>query len=85
MYGELLGEVPTPADVPIVEGLWQRNSTYRFRLPAVMGTLWQARDGRRLACLVNVSGKELRHTWRLGNTDRTLTLAPRSVTSIPLP
>ena len=85
VYGELLGEVPTPADVPIVEGLWQRNSTYRFRLPAVMGTLWQARDGRRLACLVNVSGKELRHTWRLGNTDRTLTLAPRSVTSIPLP
>ena len=85
VYGELLGEVPTPADVPIVEGLWQRNSTYRFRLPAVMGTLWQARDGRRFACLVNVSGKELRHTWRLGNTDRTLTLAPRSVTSIPLP
>jgi hypothetical protein len=85
VYGELLGEVPTSADVPIVEGLWQRNSTYRFRLPAVMGTLWQARDGRRLACLVNVSGKELRHTWRLGNTDRTLTLAPRSVTSIPLP
>ena len=50
-----------------------------------MGTLWQARDGRRLACLVNVSGKELRVTCQLAGTDRTLTLAPRSVTSIPLP
>jgi hypothetical protein len=50
-----------------------------------MGTLWQARDGRRLACLVNVSGKELCVTCQLGGTDRTLTLAPRSVTSIPLP
>ena len=81
VYGELLGEVPTPTDVPIVEGLWQRNSTYRFRLPAVMGTLWQARDGRRLACLVNISGKELRVTCQLGGNDRTLTLPPRSVQS----
>jgi hypothetical protein len=52
-----------------------------------MGTLWRARDGRRLACLVNVSGKELRVTCQLGGTDgeRQLTLAPRSVTSVPLP
>ena len=50
-----------------------------------MGTLWRACDGRRLACIVNVSGKELRVTCQLGGTDRTLTLAPRSVTSIPLP
>ena len=52
-----------------------------------MGTLWQARDGRRLACLVNASGRELRVTCQLGGTDgeRSLTLAPRSVISIPLP
>ena len=50
-----------------------------------MGTLWRARDGRRLACIVNVSGKELSVTCQLGDTNRTLTLTPRSVISIPLP
>ncbi len=100
VYGELLGELPlggsqlvatatggtrSCASVPTLEGTWNRKPACHFRLPAAMGTLWRARDGRRLACLVNVSGKELRVTCQLDGTDRTLTLAPRSVTSIPLP
>ena len=90
VYGELLGEIPmggtrSCASIPLIEGTWNRKPACHFRLPPAMGTLWQARDGRRLACIVNVSGKELRVTCQLGGTDRTLTLAPRSVTSIPLP
>ena len=79
------GAAALVAAVPTIEGTWNRKPACHFRLPAVMGTLWQARDGRRLACIVNVSGEELRVTCQLDGTDRTLTLAPRSVTSIPLP
>ena len=102
VYGELLGEVPLGgsqlvatatggtrccASVPTIEGTWNRKPACGFKLPAAMGTLWRARDGRRLACLVNVSGKELRVTCQLGGTDgeRQLTLGSRSVISIPLP
>ena len=100
VYGELLGELPlggtqlvatesggtrSCASVPILEGTWNRKPAGHFRLPAAMGTLWRARDGRRLACIVNVSGKELSVTCQLGDTNRTLTLTPRSVISIPLP
>ena len=102
VYGELLceiqlcgalGERALPggsrccASIPTIQGTWNRKPACGFTLPAAMGTLWRARDGRRLACLVNVSGQELRVTCQLGGTDgeRQLTLAPRSVTSIPLP
>ena len=82
-----MGGTRSCASVPTLEGTWNRKPACHFRLPAAMGTLWCARDGRRLACLVNVSGQELRVTCQLGGTDgeRQLTLAPRSVTSIPLP
>ncbi|MBR1588693.1 MAG: hypothetical protein IJ658_10250 [Kiritimatiellae bacterium] len=86
VYGELLGEVPASADTPIVEGLWRRHSACRFRLPAAMGTLWRAPDGRRLACFVNVSGIARPFTYRLGDGPaRTITLPPRSVKSILAP
>ena len=81
----LPGGTRSVATVPLLEGTWNRKPACHFRLPAAMGTLWRARDGRRLASIVNVPGKELRVTCQLGGTDRTLTLAPRSVTSIPLP
>ena len=83
LYGELLGELPTPPDMPIVSGTWKRKPACRFRLPAAMGTIWRARDGRRLVCLVNVSGNEQPFTYRLDDAPaRTLTLPPRSVRSI---
>ena len=102
VYGEILGEIQlcgalgeralpggtrSCASIPTIQGTWNRKPACGFTLPAAMGTLWRARDGRRLACLVNVSGQELRVTCQLGGTDgeRPLTLAPRSVTSIPLP
>ena len=90
-YGELLGELPLGgphprAPAPVVEIAWERKPACRLKMPAAMGTLWRASDGRRLACIVNVSGKELVVKCQLGGTDgeRQLTLAPRSVTSIPL-
>ena len=67
---------------------FSRNPVNGYRMPAAMGTMWRARDGRRLACLVNVSGTELRLNWQLpdgATNERQLTLPPRSVTSIPLP
>jgi len=83
LYGELLGELPTPPGMPIVSGTWKRKPACRFRLPAAMGTIWRARDGRRLVCLVNVSGNEQPFTYRLdGAPARTLMLPPRSVRSI---
>ena len=88
VFGELLGELSTPPDTPMVENMWNREPACRFKMPAAMGTMWRARDGRRLACLVNVSGTELRLNWQLpdgATNERQLTLPPRSVTSIPLP
>ena len=91
VYGELLGELPLEATgstqtVPIVEGTWNRNPACNFKMPAAIGTLWRARDGRRLACLVNVSGKAINIAWQPDESSgkRPLALAPRSVTSILL-
>ena len=83
VYGELLGELPAPPDVPILTGTWNRKPACRFRLPAAMGTLWRARDGRRLACFVNVSSQAQPFTCRLDDGPvRTFTLPPRSVQSV---
>ena len=71
------------ATVPTISGTWNRKPACRFRLPAAMGTLWRARDGRRLACFVNASGQAQTFTYRLDDGPmRTLTLPPRSVRSV---
>ena len=64
-----------------VEVVWTRHPACRFRVPAVMGTVWRARDGRRLVCLVNVSGEEQTFSYRAGSSGevRSHVLPPRSV------
>ena len=85
LEGELLGELPTPPDVPTIEVQWKRRGNYcvgsRFRMPAVRGAVWRARDGRRLVCLVNVSGEDQTFSYRAGRSGevRSHTLQPRSV------
>ena len=81
LEGELMGELPTPAGMATVEGVWTRHPACRFRVPAVMGTVWRARDGRRLVCLVNVSGEEQTFSYRAGSSGevRSHVLPPRSV------
>ena len=82
VYGELLGELPALPDIPIITGTWNRKPSCSFRLPAAIGAVWRARDGRRLVCLVNISGQEQPFTCRLDDgPTRTLTLPPRSVQS----
>lgn len=78
--GELLGELPIPQGVPQVAGRWRRKPGCSFRLPAAMGSVWRALDGRRLVCLVNISGCEQRFEYRLrpDGPMRVAVLPPRS-------
>jgi hypothetical protein len=92
VYGELLGELPTPNDIPMMDVLWNRESPHHASLPAVMGTLWADTDHKR-ACvfLVNISGAPQKFTfrpataaafpWPRENGLYTVTLPPRTVQS----
>lgn len=83
LTGELLGELPTPPDVPTVEVKWQRRGNYcdgtRFRMPAVRGAVWRDAAGHRRVFLVNISGKTQTFTYSDGMSRKTVTLAPRRV------
>ena len=61
LNGELLGEPPTPPEMPTVEVKWNRRGNYcdgtRFRMPAVRGAIWRDFTGKRqYIVLVNISG-----------------------------
>lgn len=86
LTGELLGELPTPAGVPMVEVQWKRIGMYydseRFRMPAVMGAVWRnSEDTARYVVLVNISGETQTFAYGTGSTRKTVTLSPRSVMS----
>ena len=87
LEGELEGELPTPPEYPTVGVKWNRvqgqSSIAGFRMPAVMGTVWRDATGkRRCVCLVNISGQEQTYSYRLGDTEKTVRLPPRSVQTI---
>jgi len=83
--GELEGELPTPPGCPTVDVQWKLtgNSWVNdpFKMPAAMGTVWRARDGRRRAFVVNASGEKV--AFPAGRAG-TLVLEPRSVVSVEL-
>ena len=85
LEGELLGELPTPPELPTVEVKWNRRGNYcdgtRFRMPAVRGAVWRDRKGRRYVVLVNISGDTQTFTYGTGAAQKTVTLPPRSVIS----
>ena len=86
LTGELLGELPTPPDIPTVEVKWNRIGMYydstRFMMPAVMGAEWRDHKGeRRYFVLVNISGDEQTFSYGEGANRKVVTLSPRSVSS----
>lgn len=86
LTGELMGELPTPQDMPTVEVQWKRVGMYcdstLFRMPAVIGAVWRDFDGtQRYTVLVNVSGDEQAFTCGDGAMRKTVVIPPRSVVS----
>jgi hypothetical protein len=53
--GELLGEVKPLNDIPEITVTWRRRRPHEATLPAVMATLWRARDGRLAVAMTNWS------------------------------
>ncbi|NQT51843.1 hypothetical protein HQ576_07330, partial [bacterium] len=51
--GELLGEVKPANELPDIEVTWGRRRPHKATLPAVMATLWRARDGRLAIAMTN--------------------------------
>ncbi|MBR2837557.1 MAG: hypothetical protein IKE55_02125 [Kiritimatiellae bacterium] len=85
LNGELLGELPTPPEMPSVEVCWTRRGNYcdssRFLSPAVRGAVWRDASGNIRVFLVNMSGEAQTFSYGGGATRRTVTLPPRSVVS----
>jgi hypothetical protein len=57
LYGQLLDDIRFENEVPYMRHTWNRSSAHCVNLPVVMGTTWQAQDGRNALFLVNVSDK----------------------------
>lgn len=86
LTGELMGELPTPPDMPTVDVKWNRIGMYYsstpFRMPAVLGAEWRDHKGeRRYVVLVNISGDEQTFSYGEGANRKTVKLPPRSVSS----
>jgi len=56
LYGQLLDELRFENEVPYMRHTWNRSRAHCVNLPAVMGTVWRAPDGRDAIFMVNVSG-----------------------------
>ena len=55
VYGQLLDDLHWAEPVGTVTSTWNRRTAHPATLPAVMGTLWQARDGSLGVFIVNLS------------------------------
>ena len=58
LYGQLLDDLSFENELPYIRHTWHRNWAHCANLPAVMGTIWQAPDGRNALFMVNVSAEE---------------------------
>ena len=82
VYGELVGNLETIGEIPKTGGRINKFPAIDMRVPAIMGTVWRNADGtKRRAFVVNVSGQEQTFSCRTGTGVRTMTLAPRYVSS----
>ena len=84
LTGELLGELPAPPELPTVEVQWNRIGMYysstRFRMPAVIGSVWRdASGGRRRVFLVNISGEPQSFAYDCDGKRITVVVPPRDV------
>ena len=83
LEGELMGELPTPPDVPMVEVQWRRVGNYcnssRFKTPAVRAAVWRDGPGNRRAFFVNISGEAQSFTYGSGAERKRIVIPPRSV------
>ena len=83
VYGELLGELPVPAEVPRMDVKFNRKPGFSLHAPAVMGTVWKSLDGRLAAFLVNASGEPQKYALNAeGFRSRLVEMSPRSVMTI---
>jgi len=88
LEGELLGELPTPPELPTVEVKWNRRGNYcdgtRFKMPAVRGAMWRDRKGRRYVVLVNISGETQDFAFGEGADCKSCTIPPRNAIAVNL-
>jgi len=65
IYGELLDEIRPIDPVPTSTSTWYRRARHTATLPAVMGTLWRARDGSLGMAIANLSNEPRRFAYRI--------------------
>ena len=83
VYGELLGELPTPPGMPTVRAQLNGGNKPVLELPAVMGTVWSdSSGGRKRAFLVNISGEVQTYAGKIGGKAQTLAIEPRSAIAV---
>jgi len=64
VYGQLLDELRPTQPLPTLTRTWNRTKPHTATLPAVMGTLWRARDGSLAAFIVNYAREPQRFTYK---------------------